>query len=152
MLVRKSYCTLDALLEDYTRLEELDDCICRRCSMEATHERLVYEADKLTRAANVADASSSKRRRAREARAMEMKVKAALHDGRIEDDIKGLQMEKVFSRASTKQAMIARVSTYILNILKYSHLFFATTLTASRCSGPPYEPIHPLRRQRSSTQ
>ncbi|TCD59984.1 hypothetical protein EIP91_010941 [Steccherinum ochraceum] len=107
-LPRAAYCTLDTLLQDYTRLEELDDCICRRCSMQATHDRLVYEAEKLTRAAAVADASSSKRRRAREARAMETRVKAALDEGRIEDDIKGLQMEKVFSRSSTKQAMIAR--------------------------------------------
>ncbi|THH31899.1 hypothetical protein EUX98_g2262 [Antrodiella citrinella] len=107
-LPRMSTCTLDYLLRDYTRLEELDDCICRRCSMQATYERLRYEADKLTRAAVAADASSSKRRRAREARAMETRVKSALDEGRIEDDIKGLQMEKIFSRASTKQAMIAR--------------------------------------------
>lgn len=104
------------LLEDYTRLEELDDCICRRCSLQATHDRLVYEADKLTRAAGAVDASSSKRKRAREARALEAKVKLALKEGRIEDDIKGVQMEKVFSRASTKQAMIARVSAFQLSL------------------------------------
>ena len=41
------------------------------------------------------------------------KVKLALDEGRIEDEIKGLKMEKVFSRASTKQAMIARVCSII---------------------------------------
>lgn len=54
--------------------------------------------------------SSSKKKRAREARKLEARVKAALEEGRIEDDIKDVKLEKVFSRCSTKQSMIARVS------------------------------------------
>lgn len=50
----------------------------------------------------------SKKKRAKEARKLEVKVKQALEEGRIEEDIKGVKMEKVFSKASTKQAMIAR--------------------------------------------
>lgn len=41
---------------------------------------------------------------------MEMRVKTALEEGRIEDDIKDVRLEKVFG-VSTKQAMIARVSS-----------------------------------------
>jgi len=41
---------------------------------------------------------------------LEAKVKAAIvEEGRIEEDIQGVKMEKVCSKVSTKQAMIARV-------------------------------------------
>ncbi|KAF8488997.1 hypothetical protein JB92DRAFT_2798348 [Gautieria morchelliformis] len=108
---RMASCRLEDCLTDYTRLELLNDCICRKCSMLATHKRLVAEAEKATEAASASGehgVSSSKKKRAREARKLEARVKAALDDGRIEEDIKGVKMEKVFSRCSTKQAMIAR--------------------------------------------
>ncbi|KZT70350.1 cysteine proteinase [Daedalea quercina L-15889] len=102
-------CRLEDCLDDYTRLEILTDCICRKCSMLATYRRLEAEAEKLTDLANAdQDPSTSKKKRAREARKLVARMKAALDDGRIEEDIKGVKMEKVFSRASTKQAMIAR--------------------------------------------
>jgi ubiquitin carboxyl-terminal hydrolase 1 len=78
----------------------------------ATHEKLSIEAKRLTEAVSKSESgtvSSSKKKRAREARKLEARVKAALDEGRIEDDIKGVTLEKVFSRCSTKQAMIARV-------------------------------------------
>lgn len=78
--------------------------------MLATYKRLVSEAEKATEAVSADhEASSSKKKRAREARKLEARVKAALDEGRIEEDIKGVKMEKVYSRCSTKQAMIARV-------------------------------------------
>ena len=105
-------CTLDDCLSDYIRLEVLTDCICRKCSMLATHQRLKEEAERLT-AASDPSSSQSKKKRARDARKFEARVKAALDEGRIEEDIKGVKMERIFSRASTKQAMIARVSLYL---------------------------------------
>lgn len=57
--------------------------------------------------------SASKKKRIREMKKYEAKVGAALAEGRIEDDLgKTLEswVEKVVSRASTKQVMIARVS------------------------------------------
>ncbi|KAF8967428.1 hypothetical protein BDZ97DRAFT_1916718 [Flammula alnicola] len=36
-------CRLEDCLEDYTRLEILKDCICRKCSVLATHRRLLQE-------------------------------------------------------------------------------------------------------------
>ena len=91
--------------------------------MLATYRRLEVEAEKLTEAEKGdQDPSASKKKRAREARKMAARVKAALDDGRIEEDIKGVKMEKVFSRASTKQAMIARVRTspsYVIPCLTY---------------------------------
>lgn len=104
-------CSLQECLGDYTRLEPLTDCICRKCSMVATHVKLDQEAQRLTELADSdLSASSSKKKRAREARKLATRVKEALEQGRIEDDIKGVKMEKVFSKLSTKQAMIARVS------------------------------------------
>ena len=45
-----------------------------------------------------------------ELRAAEKMVAKAIEEGRIEDDLPGITMERVFSKASTKQAMVARVS------------------------------------------
>ncbi|KAI1795104.1 cysteine proteinase [Ganoderma leucocontextum] len=102
-------CRLEDCLEDYTRLELLNDCICRKCSMLATYQRLEQEAHKTTEAAAATnDPTSSKKKRARDSRKLLARVKAALNEGRIEEDIKGVKLEKVFSRASTKQSMIAR--------------------------------------------
>ncbi|KAM5534438.1 hypothetical protein V8D89_011905 [Ganoderma adspersum] len=102
-------CRLEDCLDDYTRLELLNDCICRKCSMLATYKRLEQEASRSTEAAAATnDLTSSKKRRARDSRKLLARVKAALDEGRIEEDIKGVKLEKVFSRASTKQSMIAR--------------------------------------------
>ncbi|KII94694.1 hypothetical protein PLICRDRAFT_188544 [Plicaturopsis crispa FD-325 SS-3] len=103
-----SSCSLEECLAEYTHLEVLTDCICRKCSMLATHRRLADEAQRLSEAALADGTSTSKKRRAREARRLEARVKEALDQGRIEDELKGIKMEKVFSAASTKQAMIAR--------------------------------------------
>lgn len=106
---RAAACMLEECLTDYTRLEVLDDCICRKCSMQATYYRLSEEADRLAKAVNAdKDPSASKRKRAREAKKYASRVKAALDEGRIEEDIRGVTLERVFSKASTKQAMVAR--------------------------------------------
>lgn len=54
--------------------------------------------------------SPGKKKRLREAKKLEARVRAALDEGRVEEELKGVKMEKVFSKVSTKQAMIARVS------------------------------------------
>ncbi|KAI0638570.1 hypothetical protein C8Q77DRAFT_440795 [Trametes polyzona] len=122
---KKDTYRLEECLEDYTKLELLNDCICRKCSMLATYRRLEQEAEKLTEAAQASnDPSSSRKKRARDARKLMERVKAALNEGRIEEDIKGVKMEKVFSRASTKQSMIARpppVLALHLNRSMYYH-------------------------------
>ncbi|KAJ3505696.1 hypothetical protein NLJ89_g7283 [Agrocybe chaxingu] len=137
-------CRLEDCLEDYTRLEILKDCICRKCSVVATHKRLLQELKTLEEAlaptgpaptlsssstfspdSPVASSSAmpsssgsphkskpsqSKKKRYKEVKKMEQRVKTALAEGRIEDEalFEGIRMEKVFSAASTKQAMIAR--------------------------------------------
>ncbi len=78
--------------------------------MLATSQRLQQEADRLTEASQATnDPTSSKKKRARDSRKLLARVKAALDEGRIEEDIKGVKLEKVLSKASTKQSMIARV-------------------------------------------
>lgn len=56
--------------------------------------------------------SASKKRRYKEVKRMEQSVRTALSEGRIEDEklLSGVRLERVVSPASTKQAMIARVS------------------------------------------
>jgi ubiquitin carboxyl-terminal hydrolase 1 len=103
---------------DYTRLEVLTDCVCRMCSMRATLRRLEHDAERLTaEVATKPTVSQSKKRRMREARRLALRLKTALEEGRIEEDIKGVKIERVFSRA-TKQAMVARVIS-VLPVIKY---------------------------------
>ncbi|PPQ76297.1 hypothetical protein CVT24_009145 [Panaeolus cyanescens] len=131
-------CRLEDCLEDYTRLEILNDCICRKCSVVATQRRLREELKTLQDAlapqgstsASISALSSSapmpssssssspskskpsnsKKKRYREVKRMEERVRNALEQGRIEDDaiFEGIRLDKVVSSASTKQAMIAR--------------------------------------------
>jgi ubiquitin carboxyl-terminal hydrolase 1 len=82
--------------------------------MLATHKRLLQDAMRLSEPAKgELSPSTSRKKRAREARKLAALVKAALDEGRIEDDLPGVRMEKVFSKASTKQAMVARVRSLI---------------------------------------
>ncbi|RPD80747.1 cysteine proteinase [Lentinus tigrinus ALCF2SS1-7] len=119
-------CTLEDCLNDYTRLELLNDCICRKCSMLATYQRLQHEADRLTEASQaVNDPTSSKKKRARDSKKLLARVKAALDEGRIEEDIRGVKLEKVLSKASTKQSMIARpppvLALHLNRSMHYGH-------------------------------
>lgn len=107
-LPRSSSCTLEDCLGEFTKMETLSDCICRKCSMLATQRKLQAEVDKLT-APTDAPETTSRKKRIRDARRLLSKVKAALDEGRIEEDIKGLTLERVVSRYSTKQTMLARV-------------------------------------------
>jgi ubiquitin carboxyl-terminal hydrolase 1 len=102
---------LDELLDEYTRLETLHDCICRKCSMNATYKRLKHEAATLTATLEAPNAkpSSSKKRRLKEVKKMETRVREALLEGRIEEDLKDVRMDKAFGM-STKQSMVARAS------------------------------------------
>ncbi|EMD40387.1 hypothetical protein CERSUDRAFT_80061 [Gelatoporia subvermispora B] len=119
-------CRLEDCLDDYTRLEMLTDCICRKCSMITTCQKLEQEAERLTESTQAEqDPSASKRKRAREARKLAVRVKDALREGRIEEEIKSVKMEKVFSRASTKQAMVARpppvLALHLNRSMHYGH-------------------------------
>jgi ubiquitin carboxyl-terminal hydrolase 1 len=102
-------CALEDCLAEYTRLELLTDCVCRRCALRATHARLAADANRATATAEAEpNPSSSKKRRARDARKYEARVRAMLDEGRIEDELGDIRLERVVEPA-TKQAMVARV-------------------------------------------
>ena len=115
---RAPECDLYHCLNEFTKMEVLNDCVCRKCSILGTLEKLKWEVQKFERLAaeNVnadgekAKESASRKRRIREAKKFEARVSAALEDGRIEEDIKGVTLERVVSPRSTKHTMIARVS------------------------------------------
>ncbi|KAF4619749.1 hypothetical protein D9613_004839 [Agrocybe pediades] len=108
-------CRLEDCLEDYTRLEILKDCICRKCSMLATHKRLLQELNTLREAVEpsnnyvVSDPSSresilassssmpsssptkskpsaSKKKRYKEVKKMEQRIREVISEGRIEEE------------------------------------------------------------------
>ena len=80
---------------------------------------------------------------------MERRVKAALEEGRIEDHLPDVRMEKVFSKTSTKQAMIARVRTFD-PLATLSDL--CCPLSATSSPRPSHQPIRPLRTPRFQKQ
>jgi ubiquitin carboxyl-terminal hydrolase 1 len=84
--------------------------------MVATHQKLLAEAERVTALMTIdPNPTPSRKKRVREARRLEGRVKAAIEEGRIEEDIPGVKLEKVYSRESTKQVMIARVSLLLLS-------------------------------------
>lgn len=108
-------CTLAECLDDFTRMEILTDCICRKCSMLMTLRRL--EADSF-KAADGPE-TPSRKKRVREVKKHVSRVKAALDEGRIEEDIKGVTLDKAVSKSSTKQSMLARVRIYLQYLTLY---------------------------------
>ncbi|KAF8806179.1 cysteine proteinase [Phlegmacium glaucopus] len=52
-------CRLEDCLEDYTRLEILKDCVCRKCSVLATHRRLLQDLKALEEALDLVPQSST---------------------------------------------------------------------------------------------
>lgn len=99
--------------------------------MVATHKRLLAEIERQnSRVLTTADgnvpmpgekekpkATTARKKRERETRKHEEAVRKALRERKVEEEIKGLKMEKVYSKRSTKQVMIARVSEVNLIIV-----------------------------------
>ncbi|KAF8621911.1 hypothetical protein AX15_007406 [Amanita polypyramis BW_CC] len=118
-------CRLEDCLEEYTRLEILRDCVCRKCSLVETHRRLQLDLAMLEEATkSEGNPSNSRKRRLKELRRMEARVRSALQEGRIEEDLKDVRMERIISPA-TKQAMIARppavLALHINRSIHYGH-------------------------------
>jgi hypothetical protein len=110
--------------------------------MLATHKRLSQDADKLAELIKAdQNASVSKKKKAKDARKLEMRVKAALEQGRIEDDVKGVKTDKVMSVTSTKQAMVARVRSTNSS----SHVPCLNSHTAAASPRAPHQPVDALR-------
>ncbi|KAK2465903.1 hypothetical protein APHAL10511_001544 [Amanita phalloides] len=125
-------CRLEECLEDYTHLEILRDCVCRKCSLVSTHRRLRDDVALLEEATKPElNPSSSKKKRLRDHRRMEGRVRLALEEGRIEDDLKDVRMERVISPA-TKQTMIARpppvLALHINRSIHYGHYASKNTI------------------------
>ena len=90
------------------------------CSMVATHQKLLAEAERVTALMTIEpNPSPSRKKRVKEARKLEGRVRAAIEEGRIEEDIPGVKLEKVYSKESTKQVMIARVSVALPSCDRY---------------------------------
>ncbi|KAF8312666.1 cysteine proteinase, partial [Clavulina sp. PMI_390] len=103
--------SLEDVLHEMTKIEVLTDCMCRKCSLVATERRLEEEIQRLTsEEPSSADTpvSQSRKKRIKETKKLQSRVAALIKEGRIEEDVKGLKIERTLSRASTKQVMLAR--------------------------------------------
>ncbi|CEL59594.1 hypothetical protein RSOLAG1IB_03527 [Rhizoctonia solani AG-1 IB] len=135
-------------LQDYTRLEILEDCLCSMCSMKATHNRLLGEIQRQQANAAISGekpkATTSRKKRERETRKLEELVRKAITDRKVEDEIKGLKMEKVYSKHSTKQVMIARLPPVLALHLQRSAFFGRAVKNPCRVTFPEYLDIAPF--------
>ncbi|KAG8759191.1 hypothetical protein FRC11_002413 [Ceratobasidium sp. 423] len=141
-------------LQDYTRLEMLEDCLCSMCSAKATYNRLLEEIERQQAnaaiAANAAmpgekpKATASRKKRERETRRLEEVVRKAIADRKVEDEIKGLKMEKVYSKHSTKQVMIARPPPVLALHLQRSAFFGRAIKNPCRVTFPEYLDVAPF--------
>ncbi|KAF8607805.1 cysteine proteinase [Ceratobasidium sp. AG-I] len=149
---------LSECIEDYTRLEVLEDCLCSNCSMVATHKRLLAEIERQnSRVLTTADgnapmpgekekpkATTARKKRERETRKHEEAVRRALMERKVEEEIKGLKMEKVYSKRSTKQVMIARPPPVLALHLQRSAFFGRAVKNPCRISFPEFLDITPF--------
>jgi ubiquitin carboxyl-terminal hydrolase 1 len=76
--------------------------------MWETLRRLEADATRISAPTDTPE-TPSRKKRISNAHKLVKRVKAALEEGRIEDDIKGVTLDKVISKSSTKQTMLARV-------------------------------------------
>lgn len=125
-------CTLEDCLAEYTKLELLEDCVCRRCSLRATHAILLRDVKKYAGVESDPNASKNKVKKAKEARKYEARVRTMLEQERIEDDLGSVPLERIVSPA-TKQAMIARVGLSLFDFVGRYPDFRLSLATA--CSG-----------------
>jgi hypothetical protein len=104
--------------------------------MVATLGKLTEESKRLAAAAALPDASSNKKKRAKEIAKLQRRVQQALDEQRIEDDVKDVKLERVFSPCSTKQVMIARVCFVVRFSLDLA-LISVVCEAPARASDPP---------------
>jgi hypothetical protein len=101
--------------------------------MAATFARLNEDAKRLSSDPNP---SNSRKKTLRDTRRHISRVEALLKENRVEEDVKGLKMTRVFSRASTKQAMVARVrsdsswliETKLMLVPRRHYLWYCTSI------------------------
>ncbi|KAG8921835.1 hypothetical protein FRC02_012314 [Tulasnella sp. 418] len=130
---RASSCTIEECLAAYTTMEFLNDCICRKCSMLATVRKLKAEVDRLLSTSDDQPVTSARKTRARQTKKLQQKVQEALDQRDIEQDIKGVKLEKVVSSCSTKQVMIARPPPILALHLNRSSYFGAGYASKNSC-------------------
>ncbi|KAF8759597.1 Cysteine proteinase [Rhizoctonia solani] len=103
-----------------------------------------------TNAANAAmpgekpKATTSRKKREKETRKLEELARKAIMDRKVEDEIKGLKMEKVYSKHSTKQVMIARLPPVLALHLQRSAFFGRAIKNPCRVTFPEYLDLAPF--------
>lgn len=100
-------CELEDMLEDFSKLEVLDEYNCRRCSIQATLDRLRHQSD-ASRPEAGTDVTPSKKKRMREVQKQINRLKACLDEENVEKEFAELRLERA-PRPATKQCMFSRV-------------------------------------------
>ena len=117
--------------------------MCRHCSYVATLDRLREEISRLSEDPKP---TNSRKKHLRELKRHANRVEIALKERREEEDIKDLKLTRVFSRASTKQAMVARVRMHSLPFVTRIDTRF---LLATVRTCPPPQSLDVIRRLRT---
>ncbi|WAR60664.1 hypothetical protein PtB15_9B603 [Puccinia triticina] len=101
----KTTCRLESCLQEYTKLEVLDDYICRKCSLKKTCEKLNSQLGEIQRAAKV---TNNKKKQLQLIKKKLATLKSAIDEDPERELTPQITVERVASLTTTKQTMFAR--------------------------------------------
>ncbi|KAA1113461.1 hypothetical protein PGT21_032032 [Puccinia graminis f. sp. tritici] len=105
----KTTCRLESCLQEYTKLEVLDDYICRKCSLIKTCDKLNLQLDEIQHQHQQPTKLTNNKKK----QVQLIKKKLAILKSAIEEDperelVPQISIERVASLTTTKQTMFAR--------------------------------------------
>ncbi|PLW49775.1 hypothetical protein PCASD_01609 [Puccinia coronata f. sp. avenae] len=101
----KTTCRLESCLQEYTKLEVLDDYICRKCSLIKTVERLTLQLGEIQQESKTTNNKKKQTQLIKKKLAM---LKAAIEEDPERELAPPITLERVASLTTTKQTMFAR--------------------------------------------
>lgn len=101
----KTTCRLEYCLQEYTKLEVLDDYICRKCSLMRTHETISHRLEEVQHQAKL---NHNKKKQVQLMRKKLGMLKLAIEEDVERELTPSITIERVASLATTKQTMFAR--------------------------------------------
>ncbi|KAI8455821.1 hypothetical protein BY996DRAFT_4580385, partial [Phakopsora pachyrhizi] len=136
ILPAKSSCTLDECLEDFTRLELLDQYNCQKCTfLKAQSSLLNYQSSSSSSSSSI-KSSSSIRRKTKEIREALCQINLALKEDDMDREFNKILQQyliPVSSQMTTKQIMFARPPNILIFHFSRSTIFSSGKLYKNNC-------------------
>jgi len=101
----KTTCRLESCLQEYTKLEVLDDYICRKCSLKKTFEKFNLQLEEIQQQSKITNNKKKQMQLIKKKLAM---LKSAIDEDPERELTPQITLERVASLTTTKQTMFAR--------------------------------------------